>query len=227
MKTVKFILAMATVLIALTGCEKKTPVEQESKGEEEQKVTTGYAEVKAEAGVPENKVKWIQLWADGPKFAEFNVGATAVGEYGGYYAWGGSQDKVDDHYTGSKNIQGGDFDTAKNLWGSKWKMPTKKDLENLIKNCNTEWTTNYNNTGKAGRVFTGKTEGYTGNSIFIPAAGLCIFGTINDAGSNGQCWSATPNDSSTAYYITVSEAKTASYSFNRSRGFSVRAILAE
>ena len=35
-------------------------------------------------------VNWIQLWAGGPKFAEYNVGATSVTDYGGYYCWGGT-----------------------------------------------------------------------------------------------------------------------------------------
>ncbi|MCQ2350550.1 MAG: hypothetical protein MJ003_01085 [Paludibacteraceae bacterium] len=229
MKTVKFILAMATVLIALTGCEKKTPVEQESKGEEEQKVTTGYAEVKAEAGVPENKVKWIQLWADGPKFAEFNVGATAVGEYGGYYCWGMTtdQDPNKEYYDGMEDIQGGDHDTAKNLWGSNWQMATKADIDALLANCDVAWKSeDESGYGVAGRLYTGKGD-YSGNSVFFPAAGYCDKGEVLYAGSNGLYWSSTPNGSSNAYGLGFLSGYQLEYSDYRFMGYSVRAILNE
>lgn len=64
-------------------------------------------------------VKWVQLWKGGPKFAEYNVGAThdMAEDYGKLYAWGGSQDKVDDHNTGSVVLKGTD-DTATKLWGA-------------------------------------------------------------------------------------------------------------
>ena len=51
---------------------------------------------------------WVQLWENGPKFAEFNVGATitdytsatdyTTANIGGYYGWGGTTDKDNSAY---------------------------------------------------------------------------------------------------------------------------------
>lgn len=107
-----------------------------------------------------NGHKWVQLWKDGPKFAEFNIGAritdySGVTEYnietcGYYFAWGGIRDRVDDHRDGEKVHLSDNEDTAITLWGTDWRMPTK---EELCKLCNrkddaahelsaplTEWT---------------------------------------------------------------------------------------
>ncbi|MDO4824267.1 MAG: hypothetical protein Q4A08_08890 [Bacteroidales bacterium] len=116
-------------------------------------------------------VKWVQLWKDGLKFAEYNVGATSVTEDGGYYAWGSSTDKDPDGYYKDryKDLTGSD-DTATNLWGDNWRMPTSEEFQALIANCDVTWTTDYNNSGIMGEIFTGKGY-YSSNSIFLPAAG--------------------------------------------------------
>ena len=149
-------------------------------------VTTGKA--KATIGGSEVDVNWVQLWADGPKFAEFNVGATSATEYGGYYAWGGSQDKVDDHNTGSYPLSG-DSDTATKLWGSNWRLPTQTELEGLLNNCVAVWTTV---NGVSGSKFTGKGD-YSSCSVFLPAAGNCQPDGLRDQGDVGMYWSSTPN----------------------------------
>ncbi|MCQ2154665.1 MAG: hypothetical protein MJY55_02470, partial [Bacteroidales bacterium] len=80
-------------------------------------VTTGTA--KATIDGSEVDVNWVQLWENGPKFAEYNVGAENNKEedYGGYYCWGGSYENGtgnpwnDDHNTtntGSGNLSGDD-----------------------------------------------------------------------------------------------------------------------
>ncbi|MCQ2336968.1 MAG: fibrobacter succinogenes major paralogous domain-containing protein [Paludibacteraceae bacterium] len=194
--------------------------------------TTGEAEVKAEAGVPGNKVKWVQLWKDGPKFAEFNVGATtATGEssYGGYYTWGSSYKNgnnitwKDDHNTGSGSLTG-DTDTATKLWGSNWRMPSDAEFKALWENCTVAWkSASESGHGVAGRVYTGKTEGYTGNSVFFPAAGYCHNGKVNNAGSNGVYWSSTPNGSNAFFLHFLSSNQSVDY-HGRYYGQSVRAV---
>ena len=51
-------------------------------------------------------VNWVQLWENGPKFAEYNVGATSVTDYGGgLYSRGpfaGKSDKGDNKGTFTK-----------------------------------------------------------------------------------------------------------------------------
>ena len=147
-------------------------------------------------------VNWVQLWEGGPKFAEYNVGATSATDYGGYYAWGGSQDKVDDHNTGSGNLTGTD-DTAIMLWGNNWRMPTADELgkqdgdpyiDGLLGKCTVEWidgiNKKYNDTDAKGLLCTGKGD-YATNSIFLPAAGYCEEKVVNNQGMQGLYWSST------------------------------------
>ena len=134
---------------------------------------------KAYATEVDKDVNWVQLWPDGPKWAEFNVGATSVGDYGGYYAWGSIYKNGNGlPYNGDYNTDDydlfGDTDTATRLWGKNWQMPSKADLEDLVKSsfCNVSWVTNYQGTDKNGVLFTGKGD-YSGNSVFFPATGVC------------------------------------------------------
>ena len=175
-------------------------------------------------------VKWVQLWKDGPKFAEYNVGATSATEYGGYYAWGGSQDKVDDHNTtntGEGNLTGTD-DTAAKLWGSNWRMPTNAELEALLNsdNCTCTWTENYNGTGKNGLLCTGKGD-FSSNSVFLPAAGYSLLGFAVQQGNLGYYWSSTAYGSDNAYDLYFVSDTQFMHSASRNGGCSVRAVLNE
>ncbi|MCQ2076465.1 MAG: DUF1566 domain-containing protein [Bacteroidaceae bacterium] len=194
----------------------------------------GYAEA---TGI--GSVKWIQLWENGPKFAEYNVGATSATEYGGYYTWGGTYKNGagitwnDDHNktnTGSGDLTSTD-DTATNLWGNKWRMPKSSELEALINstNCTVEWidgsTKKYNNTSVTGLLCTGKGD-YKDNSVFLPAAGYC-YKSVSNQGANGYYWSSTPYGSLGAYYLDFRSGSQHVHGLDRSNGYSVRAVLAE
>ena len=91
-------------------------------------------------------VKWAQLWANGPRWATINVGAT-ISDYagatgyttanvGGLYRWCATvpnnmlenTSASDDHCTGNYSS---DNDTAKKLWGDNWRMPTGDELTAL------------------------------------------------------------------------------------------------
>ncbi|MCQ2370168.1 MAG: DUF1566 domain-containing protein [Paludibacteraceae bacterium] len=161
-------------------------------------------------------VKWVQLWENGPKWAEYNVGEdTGSGSYGcgGYFAWKGNvtrgtQETVDD--------------TATDLWGSNWRMPTQEEFYNLLDKCTAEWTTV---SGKNGRLYTGKGD-YSGNSVFFPAAGY-YFDEVHDAGSYGCYWSSTSYGSygaSTLYFYSGDQTDSSEI---RDNGLSVRAVLNE
>lgn len=188
--------------------------------------TTGIA--KATIGGKNVKVTWIQLWDGGPKFAEYNVGVTdrKAESYGGYYAWGGCQDKIDDHNTGTDALEDTD-DTATNLWGSKWRMMTKSEFEELFNmcewaECEYEWATV---NGVNGYKFTGKQDGYTSNSIFLPAAGYYNVDNVYDLGSSGNYWFSDTNDSDTACYLYFNETEKRILNGGRGIGRSVRAVL--
>ena len=183
--------------------------------------TTGTA---AATGI--GNVGWVQLWTDGPKFAEYNVGVTdgKAESYGGYYCWGSSIDKDSNaaYKSGNDALIGTD-DTATNLWGSEWRMPTKAELDGLLANCDVAWTTV---NGVNGRKFTGKGD-YASNSVFLPAAGDCISGSVLVQGDFGYYWSSTPDGSRYAYGLLFGSGyQYVGYS-GRDVGYSVRAVLAE
>ncbi|MCQ2052147.1 MAG: hypothetical protein MJY74_08090 [Bacteroidaceae bacterium] len=187
---------------------------------------TNTGTAKATIGGSQVDVNWIQLWADGPKFAEYNVGVTDgnAESYGEYYTWGGNQDvqgvESPTYKSGTDPLTGAD-DTATNLWGGNWRMPTKAEFENLLSNCNVVWTTV---NGKSGRKFTGK-GAYASNSVFLPAAGFCLVGDVLNQGKDGNYWSSTPNGS--PYYMCFGSGYQYVDINGRSLGCSVRAVLAE
>lgn len=127
-------------------------------------------------------VNWVQLWEDGPKFAEYNVGAenNNAWDCGGYYYWGRSVncDTNVENYKKTNDPLTDEEDTATNLWGSNWRMPTSQELEELCNKCDKTWTDDYQGTGVKGLVFTGKGP-YKSNSIFLPAAGYWNVDEVN------------------------------------------------
>ncbi len=103
-----------------------------------------------------------------------------------------------------------EHDAAHVHWGGEWRMPTSGEIEALINNCTTTWTTI---NGVKGRLVTGK-DAYADRSIFLPAAGygssgereepagsnnfrtvVCLF----NVGSQGHYWSSTPQPGRLSY----------------------------
>ncbi len=76
-------------------------------------------------------------------------------------------------------------DAAYVNWGSNWRMPSLDQIQELIDNCNWEWT---QLNGVWGRKATSKTNG---KSIFLPAAGYRLDTSLDGAGSGGDYWSRT------------------------------------
>lgn len=174
--------------------------------------TTGYA--KANIGGSEVDVKWIQLWKDGLKFAEFNVGAANnkpedFGDYGKY-----------------KTRTFVDYVTTN--WGDKWRTPTIDEWGELFDNCTYEWTAV---NGVNGCIFTGKDDDYKNNSIFLPAAGYYI-SEPKELGETCKYLSATMNSGNYKYmYCKLDSYGDVSWSVSNSYTItykcSVRAVLAE
>lgn len=144
------------------------------------------------------------------KWACCNVGASVPEGYGGYYAWGETEEKenydVDTYkyYDNSKhswinigsNISGTQYDVAHVKWGGSWRMPTRDEIYELVYICTWKWTTL---NGVNGQLVTGP----NGNSIFLPAAGYRYGTDLNRRGSYGYFWSATLYEvgSYDAYYL--------------------------
>lgn len=168
----------------------------------------------------------------GTKWASCNIGATKPEEYGGYYAWGETEEK--EVYNGStykynqngsyvnlgSDISGTEYDVAHVKWGGKWCMPTLDDIKELLHNCTSEWTTL---NGVYGRKFT---SNINGNSIFLPAAGYRWTGGLRYAGENGHYWSSTqyPDYLDFAYYLLFGSGGAEWYGIGRNFGQSVRPV---
>ena len=180
----------------------------------------------------------------GIKWATFNVGATKPEEYGGYYAWGETEEKNNYNWSTYKWCNGSDYtqtkycanssygtvdnktvldledDVAHVKWGGGWRMPTKADQDELRNNCTWTWT---KQNGVNGYKVTSKSNG---NSIFLPAAGYRSGAGLNSSGSYGNFWSSSlsENRSSVAYDLGISSGGFGRYNENRYYGFSVRPV---
>ena len=152
-----------------------------------------------------NGHKYVDLGLQsGLKWATCNVGADSPEKYGDYYAWGEIETKGEYVESNSKTYgklmsdtsSNAKYDVARANWGSSWRLPTEKELDELRTKCKWQWTTQ---NGKAGYKVTGP----NGNSIFLPAAGYRYGSSLYDAGENGNYWSSSPNESNVyyAYYL--------------------------
>ena len=167
------------------------------------------------------------------KWASCNVGATKPEEYGGYYAWGETEEKevynestYKYYQNGSwvslgSDISGTEYDVAHVKWGGNWRMPTHDEQMELLNNCTSEWTTL---NGVNGRKFT---SNINGNSIFLPAAGCRWYCDLYYAGSYGYYWSSAQNPyySGNACYLYFNSGYAEWDYFYRSSGRSVRPVV--
>lgn len=137
------------------------------------------------------------------KWAHCNVGANSAEEYGKYYAWAETTDKVDyskDSYSFYGNVTGlmqktyflpdgltcicgTKYDAATVNMKNGWRMPTRLELIELKDNCQIVYTTL--NGIKGVRVI-----GPNGNCIFLPAANCKNESGYRDSiGYYGYYWS--------------------------------------
>lgn len=145
--------------------------------------------------------RWVDLGLpSGILWAAYNVGANSPEEYGGYYAWGETEEKEsytwenywfnnpstgDFDFIGNE-ISGTSYDVAHVQWGGGARMPTLTEVKELVNNCTFKYGT-YN--GVKGHYVTGP----NGNSIFLPFAGSRDRYGLYSEGNNGYFWSGTFN----------------------------------
>lgn len=186
-------------------------------------------------------------------WAETNIGAETAYGYGNYYAWGevtaydeetdwGTKDKKtayswDTYKYGTKeNLTKYNSDDSQTVidkeddaayvnWGSSWRMPTKEEFAELANsdNCTWEWTTV---DGVNGYKVTSKKEGYTSNSIFLPASGYRLGEYYDNLGVYGFYWSSSLNPyvSDYAYGLYFYNGIPDSGNYGRYVGFAVRPV---
>lgn len=118
-------------------------------------------------------------------WANRNVGADKPEDFGGLYGWAdptGALITIDDNAYPSADppleISGTEYDIARAQWGGTWRLPTLADFEELKNMCTWKWGT-YNG------VWGCKVTGPSGNSIFLPAAGMRMGNTTQMVGTGG------------------------------------------
>lgn len=175
------------------------------------------------------------------KWACCNVGASVPEGYGGYYAWGETEEKSSYTWDTYKywsdkdgdgnveekeitnigsNISGTSYDVARVKWGGSWRMPTLDEIKELCNKCSWQCT---EVNGIKGQKITGP----NGNSIFLPAAGYRYGTEVSYRGSDGIFWSGTLSETSSedafSLYFLSGRLDWSSYC-RRRYGFTVRPV---
>lgn len=133
------------------------------------------------------------------KWANMNVGAQRAEDFGGFYAWGETEEKEEynmENYAFTdpnivnaclsigEDIKSTKYDVAHMTWGSGWRMPSASECEELVNKCT--WTLT-NRNGVNGYKVTGP----NGNSIFLPTGGFKSFSEHKYVGEYGYYWTST------------------------------------
>ncbi len=134
---------------------------------------------------------WVDLGLS-VKWATCNVGADSPEDSGDYFAWGERSTKEtytkDNSRTDGTNINNiighRRRDVARSLWGEGWRLPTKAEVQELVENCEVEWTMRE---GVNGYIVSSK---FNGASIFLPAAGY-RGAELYEQGESGRYWTGT------------------------------------
>ena len=153
--------------------------------------------------------------SSGTKWATMNVGASKPSDYGLYFQWGDTQGYTKDQIgegDGKKlfSSQWADYkwgvkpnftkytkigdkldledDAAHVHMGGEWHMPTPDQIGELIYETTTAFTMS---DGVSGMTFTSKKDEL--KSIFIPAEGYVLDGTVEYSGTDDSIWSCMLN----------------------------------
>lgn len=171
------------------------------------------------------KYEYVDLGLpSGTLWATMNVGANSPTEYGNYYKYGkGSKtyDNADGSYQGTEVPLDLSKDTARQVCGGDWHMPTKEQQQELIDETTYTWVTDYNGSGVNGGLFTAQ----NGNFVFFPAGGCWFQGGQNDVGSIGFYWSSTRFGTANAYYLYVADGRKGVSDYYRYAGSSIRPVI--
>lgn len=146
----------------------------------------------------------------GTKWSCCNVDAATPEAFGNYFAWGETTPHKDltftwgtyTHYSYDErghvtfnhlgaDIAGTDYDVAHANWGGRWKMPTKAQVEELMKHGIRFATTHTDASGKEVKGI--EIEGPKKSKIFIPCAGFYSDKGLNPVGGQFSIWTSTLN----------------------------------
>lgn len=171
------------------------------------------------------------------KWACCNVGADSPEEFGGYYAWGETEEKTFyeeptykwldpstseiikyNEEDGKTTLEPQD-DAAHVLLGNGWRMPTKAEIQELMDKCTWVWTSV---NGVKGYKVSGN-----GNSIFLPAAGSYNNISIMNQGNRGCYLSSTLFSDDDELECCIGFNEDAYYPINdyRCKGHTIRPVM--
>lgn len=188
----------------------------------------------------------------GTKWATMNVGANSETDYGLYFAWGETQGYADaltkafnwsdykwtedsgltmskyNATDGKTVLDIGDDAVAAN-WGGSWRMPTEAQFQELLDNTEKRWTSRtVENTTVNGYEFakSGDTT-FTGDTLFIPAAGNADQGNTTNVGNCGFVQSSSLYSSGveSGHFLFFNSNSVAVARTNRFIGLSVRGVI--
>ena len=194
------------------------------------------------------------------KWATCNIGAVTPEDHGGYYAWAETEEKGDYSWltyahcygTGStltkycndtsKGKDGfhdeicfisPDDDVAYKNWGDRWRIPTAAEWAELMDSENCTWTWTSRNDVSGYEIKSNK-SGFTGNSIFLPAAWCMVNSSLNNSFAQsdpstaiGYYWSSSlyEPDPSRALFISITSGNNINSNFrNRYTGLTIRPV---
>lgn len=186
------------------------------------------------------------------KWANKNVGADKITDYGNHFAWAETIPKNEYNWSTYKYTVPGatrmtkynsttlgavtDFltelepedDAATQNMGSNWRTPNLAEMNELIEKCIWTWVNNYQGSTHSGFIVKSTVKGYTDKSIFLPAAGYYTGKNPGDINKGGMYWTSTLDTKSFAHtgaaqlYFTSGGPLT--MGFDRQLGLTVRAV---
>ena len=220
--TMKRILVIASALLLMAGCHKEDSDHREPP-------VVGAVDL----GL---SVDW----------AVCNLGADNAWEYGNYYSWGETSPKSDYRWPYYVFWLSGDMgnvklkkyvnsvtygtidgrlvldasDDAARSKGGAWRMPTSKEIQELIDNCTWNWTSLNGANG-----FEVKSK-KNGEAIFLPAAGDMAGTTLDTEGRRCCIWSSDvfQGNCVTAESLVAEKDKVEVTNIARCYGFSIRPV---
>lgn len=139
---------------------------------------TNYGDVKSFTTSDFNGHEFVDLnLPSGKKWAKYNIGSNNLYEPGSYYIWASSLNSF--------------VDMAQNLWGGTWSMPTKDDIDELIKCCKRR---SVSRTENGVTTYWSELTGDNGNVLILPAGGLIAEAGYKVNSKSGYFWTSTPGE---------------------------------
>ena len=181
---------------------------------------------------------WIDLGLpSGTLWAECNIGASSIENYGGFYNWGETEERTTyflndykffDYYTENlamvykyvgKDIGGTELDVAYVKWGNDWKMPTNTQWKELLLKCQRKFD-EVNNV--KGIIFTGPNK----KTLFIPAGGYKAGESHKYKNERGYYWtSECEGYAHSVFHVQINSDNYYNNTTTGCGGYNVRAVV--